>query len=185
VLQKDLRAAGPGATVAYVQASVGVPVEPSLGVHPDYWKPEGGELIAYGAGHDRVSFTLPRAATYEVWVEGTIGRPIGFLVDGRHLGTVAYEERYPNQFLHVGAIELAAGHHTLEIVRGGGSLHPGSGDDVDPDTRGLGPVIFLPQGSQRYQVDVASASAAAKICAAPVGYEWMEVLRPGADSAQL
>jgi len=185
VLQKDLRAAGPGATVAYVPAHAGMQVPPAAGIHPDYWKPEGGELVAYGAGHDRVSFTLPRAATYEVWIEGTIGRPVEFLVDGRHVGTVAYEERYPNQFLHVGAIELAAGHHTLEIVRGGGSLHPGSGDDVDPDTRGLGPVIFLPQGSQHYQVRVAPASAAAKICAAPVGYEWMEVLRPGADSAQL
>ena len=184
-LQKDLRAAGQGAAVAYVPAPTGTQVQPAAGIHPDYWKPEGGELVAYGAGHDRVSFTLPHAATYEVWVEGTIGRPIEFLVDGRHVGTVAYEERYPNQFLRVGTIELAAGHHTLEIVRGGGSLHPGSGDDVDPDTRGLGPVVFLPGGSQTYQVHVAPASAAAKICAAPVGYEWMEVLRPRAASAQL
>ena len=184
VLQKDVRAAGPGATVAYVPAPVGVPVEPSSGVHPDYWKPVGGALVAYGAGYDRVHFALPRTDTYEVWMEGTVGRPVKFLVDGHLLGTVAYEERYPEQFLRVGTGELSAGRHTLELVRGGGSLHPGSGDDVDPDTRLLGPVVFLPKGSRTYQVRVAPASAAAKVCAAPVGYEWMEVLRPGAASAQ-
>jgi len=185
VLQKDVRAAGPGATVAYVPAPVGVPVEPSSGVHPDYWKPVGGALVAYGAGYDRVHFALPRTGTYEVWMEGTVGRPVKFLVDGHLLGTVAYEERYPEQFLRVGTGELSAGRHTLELVRGGGSLHPGSGDDVDPDTRGLGPILLLPQGSQSYRLQVAPANAAARICSAPVGYEWMEVLRPGADSAQL
>jgi hypothetical protein len=185
VLENDLHAAGPGATVAYVPAAPETQVAPAAGAHTDYWLPEGNELLAYGAGSDRVSFTLPHTATYEIWMEGTIGRPIKFLIDGRHVGTVAYEERYPNQFLYVGTSQLAAGHHKLEILRGGGSLHPGSGDDVDPDTRGLGPVVFLPKGSQTYQVRVAPASAAAKICAAPVGYEWMEVLRPGAASAQL
>lgn len=185
VLQKDLRAAGPGATVAYVPAPVGVPVEPSSGVHPAYWQPVGGALVAYGAGYDRIHLTLPRTSTYEVWMEGTEGRPVKFLIDGHLLGIVAYEERYPQQFLHIGTGKLSAGRHTLELVRGGGSLHPGSGDDVDPDTRLLGPIVFLPKGSQTYQVNVAPASDAAKICAAPVGYEWMEVLRPGAASAQL
>jgi hypothetical protein len=185
VLQKNLHSAGPGATVAYVPAPIGTQVQPAAGVHPAYWKPDGNALVAYGAGYDRVHFTLPHSTTYEVWIEGTIGRPVKFLVDGRPVGTVAYEERYPNQALYVGSIELAAGRHTLEMLRGGGSLHPGSGDDVDPDTRLLGSVVFLPKGSQTYQVHVAPASAAAKVCAAPVGYEWMEVLRPGAASAQV
>jgi hypothetical protein len=183
VLRKDLREAGAGATVAYVPAPTGTQVTPAAGVHPDYWKPAGGELIAYGAGSDRMAFTLRHAGRYEIWMEGTVGRPLEFLVDGRSVGTLAYEERYPGQSLYVGASELAAGHHTLTIVRGGGSLHPGSGDDVDPDTRWLGSVILMPQGSRSYRVQVAPAAAAAGICAAPVGYEWMEVLRPGAASA--
>ena len=81
-------------------------------------------------------------------MEGTVGRPLKFIIDGRAAGTIAYEERYPNQFLQIGARALAAGRHTLVIQRGGGSLHPGSGDDVDPDTRGLGPIVLLPRGSQ-------------------------------------
>lgn len=184
VLQKDLREAGAGATVAYVPAPTGTQVTPAAGVHPDYWKPAGGELIAYGAGSDRMAFTLAHAGRYEIWMDGTVGRPLELLIDGRSVGTLAYEERYPGQSLYVGASELAAGHHTLTIVRGGGSLHPGSGDDVDPDTRGLGSIVLLPQGSQSYRVRVAPAAAAARICAAPVGYEWIEVLRPGATSAQ-
>jgi hypothetical protein len=38
-------------------------------------------------------------------------------------------------------------------------------------------------GAQSYKLQVAPASAAQRICSAPVGYEWMEVLRPGAASA--
>ncbi|HEY2594655.1 MAG TPA: hypothetical protein VGK33_12220 [Chloroflexota bacterium] len=182
-LQANLRQAGPGASVAYVLAPTATEVIPAAGMHPDYWKAAGGELVAYGAGTDRIEFTLHHGANYDMWMEGTVGRPVKFLIDGRTVGTLAYEERYPNQFLHIGAATLGAGHHTLTIVRGGGSLHPGSGDDIDPDTRGLGPVVLVPQGSQSYQVHVASATAAAGICSAPVGYEWMEVLRPGAAGA--
>ena len=182
-LRANLRQAGPGASVAYVRAPAATEVIPATGIHPDYWKDAGSELVAYGAGSDRVAFTLPHAATYDIWMEGTVGRPVRFLIHGRPVGTLAYEERYPNQFLHVGAVTLGAGHHTLTIVRGGGSLHPGSGDDVDPDARGLGPVVLVSQGSQSYQVHVAPATAAAGICGAPVGYEWMEVLRPKAAGA--
>jgi hypothetical protein len=102
---------------------------------------------------------------------------VKFAIDGRTVGTVAYEERYPGQFLYVGAQRLAAGSHTLVVERGGGSLHPGSGNDVDPDTRTLGTVVLLARGSQTYEVKVAPASAAPGLCAAPAGYEWMEVIR--------
>jgi hypothetical protein len=178
-LQKSLRAAGSGALVAYVLAPAGVTIQPAAGIHPDFWKPEGNELVPYGAGTDRLAFTLKRGSDYALWMEGTVGRPVKFILDGRTVGTLAYEERYPSQFLKIGSSVLAAGRHTLVIERGGGSLHPGSGDDVDPDTRGLGPIVLLPRGSQSYQLRVAPAAAAARICDAPVGYEWMEVLKPG------
>lgn len=184
-LQANLRQAGSAASLAYVTAPTATQVTLTVGVHPDYWKAGGNELVAYGAGSDMVAFELPHATTYDIWMEGTVGRTVKFLVDGQPIGTLAYEERYPNQFLHIGTAALGAGRHTLEVLRGGGSLHPGSGDDIDPATRGLGPVVLVPQGSQSYRVRVAPASAAARICAAPVGYEWMEVLRPGATSAHL
>jgi hypothetical protein len=163
-----------------VPARTPTEVLPTSGVHSSYWRPQGTQLVAFGAGSDRMSFTLPRTGAYDVWMAGTIGRPLKFILDGHALGTIAYEERYPGQFLHIGMRALAAGRHRLTILRGGGSLHPGSGDDVDPDTRGLGPVVFSPAEPASQPVQVAPASAAARICAAPVGYQWLEVIAPGA-----
>jgi hypothetical protein len=173
-----LHRAGTGATVAYVTSPLRSEVMPTTGVHPSYWKVVGSELLAHGAGSDRVTFALSRAATYSLWITGSIGRPIKFILDGRAVGTIAYEERYPGQFLHIGVRTLAAGRHTLEILRGNGSLQPGSGDDIDPDTRGLGVIVLSTQEPQTQPVQAAPASAAARVCGAPVGYEWMEVLRP-------
>ena len=181
-LTQTLSRAGAGATVAYVDAPASTEVQPTSGVHPDYWHAEGSELVAYGAGSDRIGFALPRAGNYSLWIAGSIGRPVKFILDDRSVGTVAYEERYPGQFIRIGSRELGAGAHTLTLVRGGGSLHPGSGDDVDPDTRGLGPILLLPGESPSARVNVAPASAAESICSAPVGYQWMEVLRPGASA---
>jgi hypothetical protein len=183
-LERSLRKAGVGAGVAYVRAPTTTKVLPPAGAHPDYWKPEGNELVAHGAGSDRMAFTLAHAGSYELWMEGTVGRPIKFVLDGRTAGTIAYEDRYPNQYLYIGTRTLAAGRHTLTIERGGGSLHPGSGDDVDPDTRSFGPIVLLPRGSQSYRLEVAPAAAAKQICDAPVGYEWMEVLRPESASSR-
>ncbi|HEX3517711.1 MAG TPA: hypothetical protein VHT29_01605 [Solirubrobacteraceae bacterium] len=183
-VQITLHQAGSEASLAYVPAAPITEVLPTSGVHPDYWKPEGGELVAYGAGSDRISFTLSQSTrSYELWMLGTVGRPLRFFVDGKAVGAVAYEERYPGQMLHIGTSTLAAGRHTLVIERGGGSLHPGSGDDVDPDTRELGPILIQPRSSQSYQVKIAAPAEAPRVCAAPVGYEWMEVVRNGAVSA--
>jgi hypothetical protein len=182
-LAKMLRRAGPGAKVAYVTAPAATQLAPASGVHPDYWHDEGSYVVAYGAGSDRIGFSLPTTGRYDLWIAGSIGRPIKFVLDGRSVGTVAYEERYPGQFMQIGSRELGAGPHTLTLVRGGGSLHPGSGDDVDPDTRELGPIVLIPSESSPDRVNVAPASAAGKICSAPVGYQWIEVLRPGTASA--
>jgi hypothetical protein len=173
-----VRKAGANASVAYVTTPASSEVLPGEGIHPPYWVAAGSGLNVYGAGSDRIAFTLPRAATYNLWMAGTIGRPVKFIIDGHAVGTIAYEERYPGQFLHIGVRTLSAGRHTLVIERGGGSLHPGSGDDVDPDTRGVGPIVFTTAEPADSDLRVAPASAAPRICSAPVGYQWMEVLRP-------
>jgi len=178
-----LHQAGPGATVAYVPATPPLELLPAAGVHPNYWRGNGG-LAVHGAGRDRISFTVPQPGNYSLWIAGSIGRPIKFILDKRSVGTVAYEERYPGQFIHIGARQLAGGAHTLELVRGGGSLHPGSGDNVDPDTGELGQIVLIPGESPSAQVKVVPASEAAKVCATPVGYQWMEVLTPGASAGR-
>lgn len=177
----DAHRAGPGARIAYAQASPTTITGLTLGPHPDYWRVAGPDtVIAYGAGRAEVSFTIPQAGLYGLWLQGSIGRPLTLYLDGRRLTSIGYEERYPDQFLRLGKTKLETGAHTLRVVRGSGSLHPGSGDPTtDTEGRTIGAVVFGLEDSLTDQVHVASARDAARICNAPVGYEWLEILKPG------
>ncbi len=177
----QVRRAGPDAQVAYAQTSALAVVNPVSGTHPDYWRPLSPSALALvGAGTLQTTFTLPQAAHYGIWLQGSIGRPLTVYIDGRRSSQIGYEERYPNQFLLLSSATLGAGTHTLRVVRGDGSLHPGSGDP-SPETVGrtLGAIVFAREDASTNRVYVAPASRAAQVCAAPVGYQWMEVLRPG------
>jgi hypothetical protein len=182
VVTAGVRRAGPSAEIAYAKNVTSAVVNPVEGIHPDYWKELGpSALAAYGAGTATMTFALPASGRYSVWLQGSLGRPLAFYVDGKRLSSIGYEERYPGQFLLVTSTTLAAGKHTLRLVRGGGSLHPGSGDpSVETAPRTIGAIVFSRDESRPEQVSVAPASQAARICAAPVGYEWLEVLAPGA-----
>ncbi|HEX5852575.1 MAG TPA: hypothetical protein VFY36_05740, partial [Solirubrobacteraceae bacterium] len=178
----NVRKAGPRVEVAYAQSSIDAVANPVSGTHPHYWTPLGpGTLATKGAGAVEVTVKLPRAARYGIWLQGSIGRPLTASLDGHRLSQIGYEERYPSQFLLLDDAALGAGTHTLRLVRGNGDLHPGSGDPP-PETVGrtLGAIVFSAEGAGGDRVHVAPASRAAQMCAAPQGYEWMEILRPGA-----
>ena len=179
-LVAQARKAGPGAQIAYAKTSVAAVANPLAGVHSSYWHPLGpSTLLAYGAGSAHTKVTLPGSGRYSVWVQGSVGRPVSFYLDGRRLASVSYEERYPAEFLYVSSGTFSAGVHTLSIVRGGGSLHPGSGNpgsETGPAT--IGAIVFEHQHPNQDSVYVAPAARTAQICAAPVGYEWLELLRP-------
>jgi hypothetical protein len=185
VLVGQARRAGAGAQVAYAQNSVATVANPLAGTHPVYWRALGPSTLAgYGSGAGQMQVTLPSAGRYSVWLQGSIGRPLTFYIDGKRLSRIGYEERYPNQFLLVSATGLAAGPHTLRIVRGGGSLHPGSGNpNAETTLATIGAIVFERQHATENSVYVAPASRMAQICAAPVGYEWLEVLKPGGAPA--
>jgi hypothetical protein len=183
-LVSDVRKAGPGAQVSYSLTSALAVVNPVETTHPHYWKAAGpGTLLLYGAGSLQKSFSLPQRAHYGVWIQGSIGRTLTIDIDGRRLSTLGYEERYPNQFLLLGYADLAAGPHTLRIARGGGDLHPGSGDPGESAGRTLGAIVFNREDASSNRVYVAPGRRAEQVCTAPVGYEWMEVLKPGGAPA--
>jgi hypothetical protein len=177
----DARRAGPHAEVAYAQASPTVVTGLTQGAHPDYWRVVGPDtVIAYGAGTAQLTLKLPQPGHYSIWLQGSVGRPLTIYVDGHRLTRISYEERYPNQFLLLGNTTLTSGVHTIRIVRGNGSLHPGSGDpSTETAGRTIGAIVFSVEGSSSGRVHVAAASDAAQICAAPVGYQWLEILKPG------
>ena len=181
VVSAQALAAGPDALVAYAQTSTVAVVNPVEGIHPDYWKPLGpSTLAAYGAGSDQMQLRLPAPGRYSISLQGSVGRPLAVYLDGRRLTSIGYEERYPDQFLLVTTQTLRAGRHTLRLVRGGGSLHPGSGDPAtETVARTIGAIVFNRENSLANRVYVAPASRLAQLCAAPVGYQWLELLKPG------
>jgi hypothetical protein len=175
------RRAGPSAQVAYAQTSVAAVANPLSGTHPSYWRALGpSTLLGYGSGAAEMTVTLPSSGRYSVWLQGSVGRPLTFYLDGKRLASIGYEERYPDQFLLVDTGPLTAGSHKLRIVRGGGSLHPGSGNPGAETTLStIGAIVFNREHATENSVYVAPASSMAQICAAPVGYEWLELLKPG------
>jgi hypothetical protein len=185
VLVDQARRAGPGAQVAYAQSSVAAVANPLAGTHPVYWRALGPSTLAgYGSGTAEMKVTLPSSGRYSVWLQGSVGRPLTFYIDGKRLSSLGYEERYPNQFLLVDSDTLSAGAHTLRIARGGGGLHPGDGNPSAETTLAtIGAIVFSREHATENSVYVAPASRMAQICAAPVGYEWLEVLKPGGAPA--
>jgi hypothetical protein len=184
-LSSEARSFGPGTEVAYAKTSTAAVANPAQGAHPDYWKLLGpSTLAAYGAGTAQTNVVLPTTARYGIWLQGSVGRPLVFDVDGKRFSSIGYEERYPNQFLPLGVASLQRGSHTLRLVRGGGSLHPGSGDgSVETVGRTIGAIVFNLEDSTVNRVYVAPGNRTARICNAPVGYQWMELLRPGGAPA--
>jgi hypothetical protein len=73
-----------------------------------------------------------------VWFRGSFGRGAKVYVDGRYAGR-ATSVQTPQQMARVGTVTLTRGRHRVEIVRGGGSLAPGNGQDEVYDTVFLEP----------------------------------------------
>ena len=177
----EARRAGAGAEVAFARASPAVVTGLTLGTHPDYWRVAGPDtLIAYGAGTGQLKVVLPQAGRYDIWMQGSVGRPLAIYLDGHRLTSIGYEERYPGQFLLIGGVQLSSGAHAMRVVRGNGSLHPGSGDpSTDTVGRTLGAIVFSLENSYSDRAYVAGVDQAGKVCAAQIGYQWLEILKPG------
>jgi hypothetical protein len=178
------RRAGAGSVVAYVPAGQRAVLVPTRATHPSYWHAIAPEALhAYGAGAIEGSVSLPSAGSYEISMPGSIARPVTVYVDGRRAGVIAYQQRYPGQYLRFGRISLSGGVHKVRLVRGNGDLHPGSGDGPDTASGVIGTLIFTLAQPENGRVKLVPGNRAGHICAAQVGYQWMEVLRPGARSA--
>jgi hypothetical protein len=183
-LEGNVRLAGAGAEVAYVPTGPRTLLIPTQVMHPSYWHALGPETLrAYGAGAVEETISLPAAGTYDISMAGSVGRPVTLYVDGREVGGVAYQERYPGQYLHFARVSLSAGSHRIRLSRGNGSLAPGSGDGLDSDSGAIGPLVFTLEQPGDGSLVVVPGREAARVCAAHAGYQWIEVLRPAAHAA--
>jgi hypothetical protein len=181
VVAATLRQAGAGSSLAYVPTGPRVSLIPTQVKHPDYWHELGPESVrGFGAGAIEGSITLAGTGAYDISMPGSVGRPLTLFVDGRRVGSVEDEFRYPAQFLRFARVQLSAGAHQIRLIRPNGSLAPASGDGPDTDSGVIGPMIFSLEQPGDGSLVVVPASRAAGVCAAHAGYQWMEVLRPGA-----
>ncbi|HEV7528621.1 MAG TPA: hypothetical protein VGO29_06970 [Solirubrobacteraceae bacterium] len=180
-LRKAVQSAGTGASIAYVPTSPRTVLIPTQAKHPSYWHAVTPEALrAYGQGSIEGSISVSAAGTYEVSMPGSVGRRVTVLVDGRRVGSIGYQERYPGQYLRFGRIALSAGAHSVRLTRPAGDLHPGSGDGPDTSSGILGSLTFALQRPQAGKLRLAAGKNSGRVCAAHVGYQWIEVLKPGA-----
>jgi hypothetical protein len=170
------RQAGPGARLRYVPRAPSVLMNPvSAKRYPSGWFADPADptisLRTNGPGRVDGRVVVPSAGTYTVWLSGSIGRPLRVLVDGRDVGSVAYELNNRGTSDFVGRVKLTAGTHTVSVVRGGGSLRAGSGGD----NRVLSLVALSPQDVGDLPVREIAASDYREICGQTV--DWVEAVR--------
>jgi hypothetical protein len=87
-----------------------------------------------------VAASFDASGPVHVWLRGSTFRRLRVLIDGHEIGSVR-QLNGPNQWMHVGEVELTPGSHRLELVRPTRSLRPG---DAQRDV--IGPVAIVPDG---------------------------------------
>jgi hypothetical protein len=173
------RKVGPSAQIAYMSAPSGyVQLDSSNTTLSGALGNGGGAIIASGAGQAVREQPIPVAGRYDFFMGGSIGRPVNVLVDGRHVGTAAYQVSYPDQWILIGSAWLSRGVHRIAMTRGGVSLHPGNGDGVDGFNRTIGPLVITPVQPAVPVVHYASAAQLAGVCRSSQSLRWLEVVRP-------
>jgi hypothetical protein len=164
--------------MAYVLTPPSVVLFPASFVGSPTLQSTSVAFIANGPARATAHFTVPSGGRWQLWLGGSIGRPVTVDLDGRRVGDVSYQPSYLGQYAPVTTLQLPAGAHTVTLVRGGGNLHPGSGNGIDDSNRTVGPVIAVDGALQAEQpLRTAPISQLPALCRARVGYDWIELLR--------
>jgi hypothetical protein len=177
-LQDRLEQAGPQARLAYVPA----PEARTFRVveRSPLWLDAGeGQWLSRGPGFVRYEVRAARAGRYALWLGGSFGRTVTVTVDGREVGRLRWQGNYPRQLEPVGTVSLEAGKHVVEVRRSGGSLLPGTGNEVDLEgtTTRVGELVVAPPDAAR-PVRTVSSAEAAEACASGEPWDWAEVVAP-------
>lgn len=183
-VREEVRAAGEGAWIAYSQAPSVVQYEATEeGVGPSLWNQAGPDFLATGPGRLKGKVSLPVSGPYLLWLRGSFGREVRVLVDGDEVGSVRWQQSYPGQYERIGTVNLPAGKHTFQIVRGGGTLLPGTGNEVNSgQITTIGPLAFsFPDQGPRLRY--AKPSEFREICRGKTGLDWVEVIVPASSPA--
>ncbi|HST56317.1 MAG TPA: hypothetical protein VLJ42_10570 [Solirubrobacteraceae bacterium] len=128
-----------------------------------------GAAVLGSPGAASKSVVIPHGGAYRIWVQGTLPRRITVKLDGRKLGTVGGVNT-PDEWLDGGAVTVAPGRHTLEVLRPGGSLVPGDGG-----SQGRLVAVALSTESPR-RTHTFPIGQWRRLCGQPA--DWVELTRP-------
>jgi hypothetical protein len=171
--------AGPAAQIAYMPAPTGyVQVDGSNTTLSGSFAAAGGTILPTGAGRAVREQPIPVAGRYDFFLSGSFGRPVNVSIDGRHVGTAAYQVSYPGQWFLIGSRWLSHAVHVIAITRGGVSLHPGNGEGVDGLNRTIGPLVIIPSRPTVPLVRYTSVRQFRRLCLSTRPLRWVEVVRP-------
>jgi hypothetical protein len=131
---------------------------------------EGRPQLSFsGPGRIEGSFTVKTAGAYELWLGGDVDRPLHVMLDGRLVGTPTAQSGDDGTTIDVATVELAAGRHTIRLLRGGGSLRP---DDAGSTI--LDGIVFEPLSAERETVQTIAPSAWRSLCGRSL--DWVEIV---------
>ncbi len=160
-----------------------VTVAPDPRAVPVYWGRQGDDLHAGTPGTLAPDVHRPRpTGPTTSFFRASIGRRVRVYVDGRQIAAPRWRESYPGQSMLLATLRLTRGTHQLEVVRGGGGLLPGTGNDAAGTTTSIGSIVFDPT-AEREVVRSVPASQLDDLCASHEGLDWIEVWRPNRRSS--
>jgi len=165
--------AGTGARLYAAPAPTLVSVPLARSAHPARWGHQRGALVMSRAGRLTARFELPAGGPWLVWVQGQFMPRVRFALDGRPLASFAGElsgnSLVPDTLPPI-AVRLAAGRHTLTVVRGAATLAPGDGGAAV-----LSAVLLTRAGSDPAALRSAPSGAWRTLCGSR--YRWVELVR--------
>ena len=172
--------AGAGAQIRYaVPPADVVSVAAPVAATPAQWGRVANTttLLAGAPGRLNLRVRIPRTGAYRVSMIASVGRTVTVSIDGRRVGALRWRESYPGQYNPLSTVRLTRGIHRVQVVRKGGDLLPGTGNDASGRTTLVGPLAFEPT-TRRDVVRTVPASELASLCASAQRLDWIEVLRP-------
>jgi hypothetical protein len=141
---------------------------------PPGWGSRRGSLTMRKPGTVSLRFSVPRTATWELWLQGQFMPLIRIGLDGRALaslqGQLAGNSLVPDTATPI-SVRLSAGEHRLSVSRSGFSLAPGNGGSAVLDAA----FLTLAHAPARELRTLPAGASRRALCAG--AYRWIELVR--------
>ena len=160
--------ASPDCARVMAMATDGRPVA-AAGSPPVVMRPRSARPRRCRPQRIKAEVRVPRRATYEIWLGGSVRSGAQLFVDGQPAGEVRHELNNEGQYVRLGEAELDPGVHEVEVRIAGPDLHPGSaGQDGE-----LGPLSMSSTDPAQTRLVSVPASRARSLCGRR--WDWIEV----------